>query len=336
MPMADRVQLARAIAAKHKRQLTDVTDWWPLLEFTQGNPLTITILVGQALHDGLRTKEQIEAFMVQLRAGEATISDDVAHGRDKSLAASLSYGFGHTFTDRERAQLALLYLFQGFVDADALLWMGNPDVEYCLSEVRGLTPQEAIVLLDRATEIGLLTAVGNGSYAIHPALPWYFQLLFTEHYGPVEQQAAARAIRAYANAIGDLGDYYHTQYSDGHAVVIGLLISEEANLLRARELARTHGWWNPVIGAMQGLKVLYEHIGQASEWKRLVDELVPDVVDPATDGLLPDHEEEWAIVTSYRVGLAMDSRDWAEPERLQQALVNWRREQAAPASATSP
>ncbi|MGH8896301.1 MAG: CHAT domain-containing protein [Egibacteraceae bacterium] len=107
MPMSERVQLARAIAAKRGRQLTDVEDWQPLLKFTQGNPLTITVLVGQALHNGLRTRAQIEAFVNDLRSGAAEISDDVAQGRDKSLAASLSYGFAHAFTDHERAQLAL-------------------------------------------------------------------------------------------------------------------------------------------------------------------------------------------------------------------------------------
>ncbi len=51
MPMQERVQLARALAEKHNRRLTEVEDWRPLLQFTQGNPLTITVLVGQALRD---------------------------------------------------------------------------------------------------------------------------------------------------------------------------------------------------------------------------------------------------------------------------------------------
>ena len=49
MPMQERVQLARALAEKRGRRITDVDDWRPLLRFTEGNPLTITVLVGQAL-----------------------------------------------------------------------------------------------------------------------------------------------------------------------------------------------------------------------------------------------------------------------------------------------
>src|SRR5262249_15444211 len=75
MPMQERVQLARALAEKHSRRLTDVADWRPLLRFTDGNPLTITVLVGQALRDGLKTREQIEAFVARLRVGEAAFED---------------------------------------------------------------------------------------------------------------------------------------------------------------------------------------------------------------------------------------------------------------------
>ena len=53
--------------------------------------------------------------------------------------------------------------------------MGDPEADWCLPEVRGLTREAGIALLDRAAEIGLLTAHGGGYYAIHPALPWYFR-----------------------------------------------------------------------------------------------------------------------------------------------------------------
>src|SRR6201999_415885 len=59
MPFHDRVQLTKVLIGKHNRQMSDVDDWRPLLQFTRGNPLTITILVGQALKEGLKTREQI-------------------------------------------------------------------------------------------------------------------------------------------------------------------------------------------------------------------------------------------------------------------------------------
>ena len=357
MPMQERVQLARALAEKHGRKLTDVEDWRPLLRFTQGNPLAITVLVGQALRDGLTTKDQIEAFVAQLRAGEAAFEDEESEGRARSLGASLSYGFAHAFTEDERKQLALLHFFQGFVDVQVLQAMGHPEADWCLPEVRGLTRDDGIALLDRAAEVGLLTAHGGGYYTIHPALPWYFKSLFEQYYAPtptppptsgpalseVEGEGPSsplpglgegpgvRATRAFVEAMGELGNNYFWEYVGGNRDVISALTAEEASLLHARHLARTHGWWLAMMKTMQGLRQLYDHTGRRAEWKRLVEEIVPDFVDPATDGPLPEREENWSLVTEYRVRLAYEARQWAEAERLQRAQVEWNRQRAAPA-----
>ena len=50
--------------------------------------------------------------------------------------------------------------------------------------VAGLDRDAGIALLDRAAEIGLLTAYGDGYYAVHPAVPWHLHDLFEHHYGP--------------------------------------------------------------------------------------------------------------------------------------------------------
>ena len=130
--------------------------------------------------------------------------------------------------------------------------------------------------------------------------------------------------------MGDLGEYYHNQYGGGNCDVIGALRAEEPNLLQARRLARVHGWWGCVVGAMQGLRQLYGHTGRRAEWQRLVEEIVPDFVDPGTEGPRAGWEVEWSLVTEYRVRLAREERSWAEAERLQQALVEWARHRAAP------
>jgi tetratricopeptide (TPR) repeat protein len=339
MPMQERVQLARALAEKHGRRLADVEDWMPLLRFTGGNPLTLTVLVGQALRDGLKTKAQIEAFVARLRAGEEAFEDEAGEGRDKSLGASLSYGFEHAFSETERRQLALLHFFQGFVDVDVLRAMGNPDAPWCLPEVRGLTREAGISMLDRASEVGLLTGHGGGYYTIHPALPWFFKSLFEQYYSELPASAeepGLKATRAFVKAMGELGNLYHNQYEAGNRDVIAALAAEEANLLHARQLARTHGWWSCVVGAMQGLRHLYDQTGRRAEWARLVHEIVPDLVSPATDGPLPGGEEQWGLVTGYRVRLVIQARQWAEAERLQRVCVNWDRQRAAPALAMPP
>jgi tetratricopeptide (TPR) repeat protein len=336
MPMRERIQLTQALAARHRHRITDVTDWRPLLRYTAGNPLTITVLVGQALRQHLTNRTQIEAFVAALRAGETPLDDDTTQGRDKSLGASLAYGFTHAFTNPERTQLALLHLFQDTIDVDALVLMGHPNNDNQLPELAGLTRQTGRALLDKAADIGLLTPIGGGYYTIHPALPWYFTDLFTTQHGPPDSPTATRATHAYTTAIGTLGDYYHGQYNEGRHQIINNLTVEEANLLHARTLARHHRRWGDVIGCMQGLRMLYDHHGRGAEWAHLVDELIPDLTDPTTDGPLPGRDDEWSLLTDYRVRLARAGRDWATAERLQTTRVAFDRGRAADALTTPP
>jgi hypothetical protein len=340
MPMLERLELAQAVARRQTgsaQAFLDVEDWRPLLEFTQGNPLTVTILARQAITAHHTSAEQIETFVAQLRAGAAVVTDDDTQGRGASLAASLDYGFTHTFTDPQRAQLALLALFQGFIDTDALRWMGDPDIaDTPVPAVAGLTREAAIALLDRAAETGLLTPYGDGYYAVHPAIPWHLHHLFETHYGPTGSPPAQQAVHAWTQTVSGLGDYYHNQYETGHTEVIGVLGLEEANLLRARLLAIEHHWPDLITGPMQGLRSLYGHTGRVIEWRRLVTELIPILTDPATSGPQPGLEDQWAILTGYQVRIAQDARDWDTAQKLQHTVIAWHRQDAATALTTPP
>ncbi len=332
MPMLERLELAKAVAGRQDggQHFLDVEDWRPLLDFTQGNPLTVTVLARQALRDHYTTRGQIRAFVDQLRAGAAQVTDDQTQGRGASLAASLEYGFDHAFTDGDRAILALLSLFQGFIDVDTLRAMGIPARDDGpVPAAAGLDREAGMALLDRAAETGLLTRYGSGYYAVHPAIPWHLHRLYEQHYGPPDSPPARHAIHAWTDAMSSVGDYWHSRYGQGHVDAIGFLELEEDNLLRARHLARKNGWWNLIIGAMQGLRPLYEHTGRTVEWRRLVGELTPDLTDPATDGPLPGREQQWAMLTQYRVRIAQAARDWPITQHLQDVLVIWERRQAA-------
>ena len=331
MPMLERLELAQAVVTRQpggKDRFLEVASWRPLLEFTQGNPLTVMILARQAIRDQVTTREQAAAFVDRLRAGAAQVTDDAVHGRDASLAASLDYGFSNAFTEDERAQLALLVLFEGFIEVLTLRLMGNPAADP-VPGVADLTQEAGIALLDRAVEMGLLRDCGAGLYAVHPAVPWHLRDLFEQHYGPQDGSTAAATIRAWTSAMDALGDYYHNLYAAGHADVLEILRAEEANLLRARQLAIEHGWHDLVLGPMQGLSSLYLLAGRAIEWRRLVDDLEPELADPATGAPLPGREQYWALFTGYRIDIAVQARDWPVAEKLQHAVITWRRDQTA-------
>jgi tetratricopeptide (TPR) repeat protein len=342
MPMRESLQLAAALAKRHGQALAGV-DWRPLLRYAAGNPLTVTVLVGQALRENLASSAAVEDFVARLTAGEAQLEagEDAGLGRTRSLAASLSYGFAKAFTGADRARLAVLHLFRDTADADAVRYMGNAEAlgEDAVPGLAGVDRAAVAGLLDRAAAIGLLEPLGEGSgyYRIHPALPWYFTTLFAASYGPPDSPPAQRAARAYARATGVLGDYYWGQAEAGRAAqVVPVLGIEEGNLRHALELARAAGLWDAAGGCLQGLNVLYERTGRDGEWARLVDDVTPEVTDPATGGPRPGHDQQWILVTSYRVRLARQARDWPAATTLQTTRIAWLRDQAAAALAAPP
>jgi len=315
----------------------------PLLQFARGNPMTLTVVVGQALRDGMKTKTQIEDFVEKLRNGEVAFKDEASEGRSKSLGASLSYGFEQAFTEDERKVLALLHFFQGFVDVDTLRIMGDEKAEWCLLEVRGLTREAGIAILDKASEIGLLTSLVGGYYTIHPALPWFFKTLFDQYYSPLpipqgtndgmennewaNQPAVIRATHAFVESMGTLSSYYHDQYEHGNRDVIAPLRLEESNLLHARSLARQNGWWDYIIRAMEGLDTLYDHTGRHAEWKRLVNEIVPDFVDK--DGNpITEREEKWLFISQWMRSLFREQHDYRAAENQIRKEVEFNRRRA--------
>jgi tetratricopeptide (TPR) repeat protein len=333
MPMLERLQLAEALARRHGRRLLDLDAWHPLLAYTAGNPLTLTVLVGQALRERLASRAQVEAFLDRLRAGEADIDDDHVQGRSASLGASLSYGLHAAFTEAEQARLAVLHLFHGTVDVDALVHMGTTGTPPVVPALAGLTREQGIALLDRAADIGLLTSLGGGYYAIHPALPWYFTTLFHRHHPDEAGQAVARA---YTTALAILGTQYLELLQQGHQEAADALADEEANLLHAHRLARTHHRWDRLLTTLDCLNALYDRQGRTAERARLAEEIIPDLVAPGTDRPLPGRGRAWTVLTGIRIDLATEDRDWPTATRLLTLAIDHHRRDAAAALAADP
>jgi len=318
--------MAAELAQKSGRQFDDVEDWRPLLRFAQGNPLTLTVLVGHALRTNLTDRERIANFVGDLQSGQSVFEDEASEGRTRSLAASLAYGFESAFAEPERKQLALLHFFQGFVSVDALVWMGRPESPWSLPELAGLSLDAGIALLDRAAEVGLLRALGEGEYSIHPALPWFFRRLFDQNF----LASGAAPVRAFVETMSDIGGYLQRSHNQGNDSSIAALAQWEASLLYAHGLAGANRWPNCVVGTIQGLQLLYSRTARKSDLARLVVKIASEFEDPGPDPPA-GAADYWSIVTGYRVDLARDRHDWNEALRLQQLRVDRIRRRAADA-----
>lgn len=299
----DAAMLAQQLGEKNQITRSEVADWQPLLDYCAGNPLTLHVLVAQALKMGLRGFVQLQSFTEAIRSGEQAIEDtNEKEGRDRSLGASLHYGFKHAFNDDELPIIALLHLFRGTVDVGVLQLMGAVE-EHALPELQDRSKEQLTTLLHRASETGLLTHLHGAWFTIHPALPWFLRQLFARHYdGQLGRSTTLDVQRAWVHVIGQIGNYYHNEFHMGHHSVVAILELEESNLLAARQLAWQHQWWSWVISTMQGLKALYDYQSRSAEWIRLVMEVVPAYCS-VDDSPLPGREEEYGLVMAYRVDI---------------------------------
>jgi tetratricopeptide (TPR) repeat protein len=328
MRNADAVRLALKLGEEMGLQRSEIADWQPLLDYCAGNPLTLRVLVGQAVKAGVRGRQRIEEFVEEIRSGEKQIEDaDERQGRDKSLGASLDYGFKHAFQEDELPVVALLHLFQGTVDVDVLDFMGNG--ELALPEVKNRSKESLAALLERAKDIGLLTHWQSTWYTIHPALPWFLRQLFARHYdGESRRSTSHAALHAWAEAMSALGHFYLEAFSEARLRVIDPLALEEANLLHARRLSRRYQWKRLVMGCMQGLRALYQYQGRRAEWAKLVDEIRPDYCTH-DDQPISGCEDDYNVVLQYRADIAEYERDLTQAAALLEKAAVYIRQRAA-------
>lgn len=326
-PMAfeDCTEFAKEIASKSGRTLADIEDWRPLLKYTQGNPLTLACVIGQALRDGLKTKLQIEEFLSELKSGEAVLNEESEEGRSRSLFASLNYGFEYGFTEDEQKVLAPLFLFQGYVNGHLYTTMGKAPKPWHLAEFDSFSISDVASILERAAELGLLTSRGGAHFEIHPALPWFLKTIHEKYYGPASSSSSGtgptRSERAFVEVLSNLGMHFLEFYERGGRSVIQSLRDEELNLRNAYHLAQMHRWWNLVPGLLQGLFGLYQNTARYAEWSRLLSEVSPQFIDATTNRPLENREEYWSLIMDYHVRLAMEAQDWPKAERLARTVL---------------
>src|SRR5262249_41181229 len=148
---------------------------------------------------------------------------DEEQGRDKSLGASLNYGFHSAFNENELRIIALLSMFQGIVDADVIQQMGVVNESF-QSHLLNMDRAQLIDLSMRAKDTGLLPHLGVSLFIIHPALPWFLRRLFMRYYDGQEGRPQAQdVLRTWVAAVSNLAAYYINEFYQNNRGVINLL-----------------------------------------------------------------------------------------------------------------
>jgi tetratricopeptide (TPR) repeat protein len=319
MPMQERVQLARALADKLGKKMSAVEDWKPLLKFTRGNPLTLTVLVGQALRDGIKTKAQVYEFVNQLRTGEAAFEDESSEGRSKSLGVSLSYGFAKTFKKNEQLLLALTCIFSNTVNT-AILYMMGHHIDEPIDEISNFEMNYIKDVLDRATEIGMLTAMNASYYSIHPGLRWFFNNKLQESVDIERYDLAfTQAFSQYCILL------YNNDLSINPTEIISRISYEKENILKALEIAKKHLFLNGLTNCILCLSLLYDNFGNYNGIIQLIEEnylLYSDKKRIAP--ISKDVEEEWALLTEKISYYEILIGNYQKAEKYLSALIDYR------------
>lgn len=314
------ILLARAICEKRQWGFGNVMTWVPILLYSDGNPMALSAGVLQAIHAGVETKEDMQSLVDAIRSGEVDLAVSDEGGMSRSLTASLRHGIASHFSSEEQSRLSYISLFQGFLNADALVCMGGLGAfPWGLETWQGMSRDEVVDLLGQAADLGLLSQVGPGLFRIHPAVPPITRRYLDE--GVTDPGHWKSIQRAFCEAYNLLGALAHREFNSGRSDMAELMGNEEENLLRARTLSLENQWFFACTGAMQGLQVFYGFMGLSGRWAEEVMTIVPYFMQ--ADGTpYPGRVGDWRLVLHYRAELAITEGDVNEAERLQTLLID--------------
>jgi len=335
---SESIEFASRMARRLGRRRVAAQIVWPVIEYCEGNPLTLSIAFSTFLtRTRSSTEQDATRFISELRSGETPFDDNEAAGRTKSLMASLKTGF-EALSHHTLRRIALLHLFRSYVNINVLLQMCcelsdgaivEPTYErnWNLTEFGGESLRTLQEALDRATEVGLLRRSKPEHYWLHPAIQLYLGQFFRRFFP--RQADRERAARSFAESFGLFGIRFTVAHGHGlREEALRAMIDEEANFRNALTLSREYGWAQAEIGLLHGLFTQYWHSGRRAEWAALLEETLPQFID-SHGHALPGRERWWTFLVDHLVRLAMWRRDFQKAKELSQSVLAAERETVA-------
>jgi tetratricopeptide (TPR) repeat protein len=171
----------RAAARRKAKAFAELMTW------LNGHPLSMRLVLPH-----LDTTDAA-TILTDLRTAGSHVMGSDKQGRTQSLAASIGYSYQH-LTDDEQQALVVLSLFHTATHTAVLSVLSTGDGIPAQFSAR--TREAWETLLNRATDLGLLTAIGAGMYTLHPALPAYLTSQWQHQHGDdyLNQRAATERV----------------------------------------------------------------------------------------------------------------------------------------------
>jgi tetratricopeptide (TPR) repeat protein len=254
-----------------------------LLDWMGGHPLSMRLTLP---HLERVNPDRILADLQGIGTGAGSEEPESGVGRTSSLSASIAYSLTH-LDAADQDVLHLVSLLHGVADADVLaVCCGS---EHISQRFENIDSRRWKALLDRATDFGLLTALGAGMHAIHPALPAHLaEKWHRNHPHTYDSEYAASQhalLDAFAEVAGRLLKRVHSGDAGKTYTLIGL---QRRNLGHFLGYALDHQHWQQAQAIIQALREYWGRSGlrdEAEAWTdRALDILeTPGGAPPALD-----------------------------------------------------
>jgi tetratricopeptide (TPR) repeat protein len=315
----DALQYADHLLAPHAqasaRRAAEPDAFKELNDYLGGHPLSLKLILP-------RLSEMSPLALLAGLKGQGALPPGfgAAEGRLESLGASLYYSFRH-LPEEDRQRLVILSLFEKVA---SVIILGT--MEDAPSRFQGVDPQAWDALLDRLSDLGLLTGLGGGLYRLHPALPPYLGALWSSQAeaagdGGTEREAALRSL---IGAAASFANYLVRQIGAGEAqMALTQIAAIRASLGAFLAAALDRGLFAEAQQLIQALNEYWDVAGVASEAAAWGDRTIkateprpgqaPEIETPAHD--------LWLFVSSAEANRALDAGDLAKAEDIYRRIA---------------
>ncbi|MEU9782823.1 CHAT domain-containing protein [Streptomyces phaeochromogenes] len=272
------------------KQRRELKAFGELIQWLDGHPLSMRLVLPRL--DSTGSRELLDGLQ-----GTTPLADPDGGDRTTSLSASIAYSFTHLSAPDQHA-LTVVSLFHGVVDADVLgLLSAVPEVP---EWYQGRTASEWRQVLERATEVGLLTSLGADMYSIHPALPSYLTSFWQNLALGRHQELRGAAELALLDAYAVFGSWLLRQLESGEAQLAMVLLHFQRRTLGSLlGYALDQSLWGQAQGIAQPLNEYWNARGLVEEARAWVNRA--RVASEDSDGQVPDLNSDagalWLFLT---------------------------------------